>query len=132
MVLVLTMAVAALVLLLDVTELGVPGRGLLTTLSLLTVPGVPLALALRIPDLTVQLILGVALSLAIVLLVATVQVTTGLWSPTAAHAFLLAIGTAASVPAWQRLADTRDPRPGTGRRAPARRPAGRRVAGPVR
>jgi len=89
----LTVAIGAL--LLNVLDLDVPGRALLAVVSLLTVPGIPLVLALPIRNFQVQ-ILGIALSLAFALIVSTTQLQAGLWSPLATQLILLVIGLTAA------------------------------------
>jgi hypothetical protein len=90
----LTVAIGAL--LLNVLDLDVPGRALLAVVSLLTVPGIPLVLALPIRNFQVQIVLGIALSLAFALIVSTTQLQAGLWSPLATQLILLVIGLTAA------------------------------------
>ncbi|WP_380175259.1 serine/threonine protein kinase [Kineococcus sp. DHX-1] len=58
-----------------------PGQALAAVLFVTLVPGVPLALALRLPGVLVTAALAVALSLAWILLQGTVALTTGFWHP---------------------------------------------------
>jgi hypothetical protein len=89
-------------LVVTITDVHVPGRPLLAVASMCCLPGIPIAMALRIPSREVQLVLGIGLSLASVLLVAMVQLYVGPWSPMAAHAALIGAGLAATVVALAR------------------------------
>lgn len=95
-----------------ITDVQLPGRPLLAVAAMCCLPGIPIAMALRIPSREVQLVLGVALSLASVLLVAMVQLYVGPWSPMAAHAVIVGAGLAATVVALARspVALARSPR----------------------
>jgi hypothetical protein len=93
---VLVLVVAAGALLISGLDGDVPGRGLLALLSLMTVPGIPLGLALPISERPVQLVAGTALGMAVLLLVSVAQLLTGTWSPVGAQLILLAIGLAAT------------------------------------
>lgn len=85
-----------------IIDVQVPGRPLLAVASMCCLPGIPIAMALRIPSREVQLVLGVALSLASILLVAMLQLYVGPWSPMAAHAAIIGVGLAATVVALAR------------------------------
>ena len=78
-----TAVLAVLVPVLSAVDAALPGRTTLATLYVLAVPGYPLAVLLRLPDRVLTLALTIATSLAALLLVATVQVTSEWWSPTA-------------------------------------------------
>jgi len=93
----LVMIAAIVALLLNVLALDVPGRSLLAIVSVLTVPGLPIALALPIPSRHVQFVLGIALSLAGLLIISTIQLLSGAWSPLAAQLILVMIGLIATV-----------------------------------
>jgi hypothetical protein len=88
----LSMAAALGALVLNVFELQLPGRSVLAVLSLFSVPGIPLAFALPLNNFHVQLVIGPALSLALVLIVTTAQVESGGWSPLATQACFAVIG----------------------------------------
>ena len=93
----LAMVIATGALLLNLFDLHVPGRSLLAVVSLLGVPGIPVAMALPISQLQVQFVLGVSLSVTAVLLVSLVQLELGAWSPLATQLVLFGIGLAATV-----------------------------------
>lgn len=72
---------AVLVPLLATLEVQVPGRAVLAVAFFLLVPGVPLALALRLPSSLLTLALAVASSLAVWLLYGTLTIVGGWWEP---------------------------------------------------
>jgi len=92
----LAMVIATGALLLHLFDLHVPGRTLLAVVSLLAVPGIPVAMALPISQLQVQFVLGVSLSVTAVLLVSLVQLELDAWSPLATQLVLFGIGLAAT------------------------------------
>jgi hypothetical protein len=96
-ILLLSMAAALGALALNAFDLSLPGRPLLAVVSLFSVPGIPLAFALPISNFHVQLVIGLALSLAAVLIVTTIQVESGAWSPLLTQLSLAVIGSLATV-----------------------------------
>ncbi|MGY1856577.1 serine/threonine protein kinase [Modestobacter sp. SYSU DS0290] len=113
---VVTPAVAA-------ADLAFPGRTLLAVAFVLTVPGVPLAVLLRVPDRLLRGSLAGALSVAVTLLTATLQVVTGWWSPVGFAAGTAAVSLAATVVALRRTPRAAPRTAGTGR------PSGAHVGG---
>jgi hypothetical protein len=106
----LAMVVATGALLLNIFDLNIPGRSLLAVVSLLGVPGIPVAMAMPISQLEVQFVLGVSLSVTAVLLVSLVQLELNAWSPLATQLVLFGIGLTATA-----LAGLRAGRPVTTR-----------------
>jgi len=75
------LAIAVLAPLLELTGLHPPGRLLLAVAFTLLVPGVAVVEVLRLPSLHVSWCLAVALSLAVNILVAQLQLTLRIWHP---------------------------------------------------
>lgn len=85
----LSALLAVAVSLVAVADVAVPGRALLAVGFVLTVPGVPLVVRLRLADPLLASSLAVAVSLSCALLTATASVTLDAWNPPA-WAFALA------------------------------------------
>ena len=98
-----SLAVAVATPLVAAFDVALPGRTLLALAFTLLVPGVPLASLLRVPAPLLASSLAGAISIAIALLSATLQVLTGWWDPVAFAAALGAGSVAATVWALTRL-----------------------------
>lgn len=73
--------VAVVTPLVAAVDLDVPGRPVLAVLFVLSVPGVPLAWLLRLPSTLLRVALAIALSISTALLLATVGLAVGWFSP---------------------------------------------------
>jgi hypothetical protein len=73
-----------------------PGRPLLALAYVVAVPGVAVAGLLRLPSRLACLVLAVAVSLGALLLLATVQLTAGLWSPITTQVVLSCVAVVAT------------------------------------
>ncbi|TWH75330.1 serine/threonine protein kinase [Modestobacter roseus] len=105
-------------------DLAVPGRALLALAFVLTVPGVPLAVLLRVPDRLLRGALAVALSVAVTLLTAALQVVTGWWSPVGFAVGTAAVSLVATVVALREMPRAGPRSPGGARSAGAHAAAG--------
>ncbi|MFY1652945.1 hypothetical protein ACN27J_18905 [Solwaraspora sp. WMMB762] len=86
-------------------DLPVPGRLFATVAFLVTVPGVPLGYALRLPHRLVTVVLAICLSISAPLLAVAVTAVLGVWDPFTVVTAIAAIGllaTPAAVAAIQR------------------------------
>jgi len=85
---ILGLAVAALlsltVLILDLGDIDLPGRAPLAVAFMTLVPGTPIAVALRLADIRITVVLAVSVSIAVALLAGTaMSVVDGWWQPSA-------------------------------------------------
>ncbi len=92
----LSALVAMLLPTLVVGGIDPPGRAVLAVLFVVSVPGVPVAIALCVPDRRITTILAVALSLTTTLLAGALAGVTGYWSPTGAAVVIGALGVVAT------------------------------------
>ncbi|MGN9912912.1 hypothetical protein ACTMTJ_35785 [Phytohabitans sp. LJ34] len=82
--------------------LDAPARAVPVILYVLAVPGIAVVRLIGVADRLMETMLGVGLSLALGMLVTQIMVYTGVWSPMAALAILVAIATACLAPALRR------------------------------
>jgi hypothetical protein len=84
-----------------------PGRAVLATLFMIAVPGVPIALALRLPSALLTAALAVATSFCVDIIMATIGIYSGWWHPVGAAWITAAIGLAVTPLAWWRYTAAR-------------------------
>jgi hypothetical protein len=95
--LLLAAALAGAVPMVSASGTDLPGRPLLGLAYVLTVPGVAVAALLRLPSRLASWVLAVATSLGALLLLATAQLVTGLWSPVSTQVLLSAAAVVATI-----------------------------------
>jgi hypothetical protein len=98
---------AVLVPLVGTIDAAFPGRAVLATLFMIAVPGVPVALAFRLPSALLTAALAVATSFSVDILMATIGIYSGWWHPVGAAWITAAIGLAVTPLAWWRHAGGR-------------------------
>ncbi|NIZ92040.1 serine/threonine protein kinase [Kineococcus rubinsiae] len=100
--LLLSLVLALTVPALAALDVDVPGRPLLAVAFAVLVPGLPLAMALRLPDLLVTLALAVATSFTWALLQGTLVLEVGYWHPVASSWPAVPVAAAGAFVAWRR------------------------------